>query len=209
MAPLQAGAQPLQAAPDPGFHRAQRRAQPLGQLGMAQVAQIGQHDGLALGLLQPLQAAVERARLLAGLGEFCRSRGIVRQPFGQVLVQFQRLRQVGSGGAAQAVQRAVAHDGGHPRHRRGQVRPVVAGVVPDADEAFLHGVLRPVAPASDTQREAKQFRRSQVVDVAQRLPVAQGNALQQRGKPVGFGSTGKGWFWGGGHGPVSCRALLD
>ncbi|MNT33889.1 hypothetical protein D3C72_1698370 [compost metagenome] len=88
------------------------------------------------------------------------------------------------------------------------MRPVVAGVVPDADKALLHDILRPIPPASDTQREAKQFRCGEVIEAAQRLAVAQGYGLQQCREPVGIGRYGIGRLGRRGHRDGSSQEAL-
>src|SRR5690606_34132266 len=50
------------AAPDPALHRADRRRQPFGQLDMGQTLEIGERDGPALALVEPLKTARQGAR---------------------------------------------------------------------------------------------------------------------------------------------------
>lgn len=172
-----------------------------------------QRDDFTLPRVQALQAFRERPCLLASEREVSRT--------GRVIGQYVGVRRIQRYGflhplcmlAAQAVQRAVAHDGGHPRHGGGQVRAVVAGVAPDVDETFLQDVLGPILPDQDTQREPEQFRRASRIERTQRIALAQADALQQGGQFVGLASlraSGCGRRWCDGvFGCVVCGGALE
>src|SRR5262245_25395248 len=62
-------------------------------------------------------------------------------------------------------------------------------MVPDVDERVLYHLFGQVAPAQNTERHAKQMRRSHLVDTPQRSVIAQGNTGELMGK---FGRLGGG-----------------
>jgi len=84
--------------------QAQGQREPLGELAMAQVAQVGQADHLALLVLELPQALVQRPGLLAGQAGVQRVGCVTGERVGQRLIDL--LREVTALGraAAQAVE---------------------------------------------------------------------------------------------------------
>src|SRR5882672_2673257 len=126
-----------------------------GELRMRQAVVERQGDRLALPRFQALQAARQRLGVLGAL-ELGQRAGVVALGVvddGAVLVAY-----LGAG-TAQPVEAAVAHDAGHPGHRRREPGAVFGGVGPDAHVALLQHFLGPVFTPQYTYRDRAAFGR--------------------------------------------------
>src|SRR6185436_2031015 len=144
--PLQFKAAPQlrQTAAHPGLDRAERLAQVLRELGVRQAVEERERDRLALPGIQAAQAARHRAGFLRALELVERARAGVRDVLFGAFGQWLRIRP------AQPVEAAVAHDAGHPRHRRRPARVVFRRVPPDVDVALLQYLFGPVLTSQYT-----------------------------------------------------------
>ena len=78
----------------------------------------------------------------------------------------------------------VAHQAQEPGARRAARDVVTLCATPDTEERLLHGVLRQIRIARDSQREAVGKRRDTVVELPKRALVAAGHAAQESGLDV-------------------------
>ena len=150
----------------------------LRQLGMGVAEGVGQQNAVALALLELAQAMAERARLAAEDDAIERVRPIAAW----ILDLVDRIeRQLGPT-AASPVERAVARHRDHPGHGRPFVRPVVGGVLPDAQIHLLQHLARLLAIAQDTQHDAEQLRAARRVEVGERALIARRGAIEEVGE---------------------------
>lgn len=74
--------------------------------------------------------------------------------------------------APDKIDRAIANDAGHPRHRRAFPTSVVTGVLPDAYKTVLQDLLRPIPSAQYTNCCREQFRRGDAIQLRERIFVS-------------------------------------
>jgi hypothetical protein len=127
---------------------------------------------VAIAGLSVAHIVIER---LAGIGELLRS--TLPRDFAEVRaasITGASGRPHGEGASRTQVQRLVAHDVDHPRHRREAVRVVFGGVPLDFHERVLQDLLRPVA-ILQSQRDAVESRGSGAIEIDEGHAVAQRN----------------------------------
>ena len=173
-----------QRSADLRFYRAQRQVRLRRDLGVAKAAKEGQAEKLALLGPQLGQGDVQRSVLLGGLQQILQSRHQLRgrvEPLGWVGIND------GLVGAPQTVQSAAAADHQHPAQRRGPVRVVGGGAVPDLNVYIVGHFFGGSAALYDAQGQAEDSANRQAIESFQGALLTGGHALQKRHQ---FGRAG-------------------
>ena len=152
---------------------------------MGQTVEEGERDAALLFFGQPFHTFGQRAGVQRLAQQFLRARGFIGHGGHQFFVLFVDLDFARP---PQPVERPVAHDRGHPGHRRAFRRVIARRMVPDIDEGLLQHFFCPVPATSYTYGDGKQFRRAELIKRRKGALVAQRAARQEVGKL--FGSRG-------------------
>src|SRR5262249_4431236 len=139
-----------QAAPDPAFHRAERRAEPRCHLLEGEPLIIGQQDALPWARLELVEAVPQAPRRLALARHIGRPwRGICP------CLGHSRIERPLAPTSAHQIEALVAHDPCQPCHRCAATTVEAGGVPPNQDETVLHHFLGLLATTQNTEREAE------------------------------------------------------
>ena len=136
--------------------------------------QISQPNNLLLLRLQALHAAQKALHILATLDGI---EGMLVLAFD--VIQLGSVRKWPGNATAGFVQRPVADDGRHPRHRARNLGLEIPGALPDAKISFLDHFFCHLSTAQDTQDDGEKIRRGGLIELCKRRLVTLGDGSEQ------------------------------
>ena len=137
-----------QSPPDPAFDGPKRYANALGDLGMRQAVDKGQHNAAPLLIVEQFEAALQGAR-------FCRSIDLVYYVgFERCVAERRIIRQNLAAEPAHGIQRTKADDAGEPCGSTPRSAEKAAAFCQIWNEGLLQHVGSDLRPPHDTQCDA-------------------------------------------------------